>query len=184
MLAALAVVTTACARQPASAQADTGPASKLEIYRSPGKPGAPVALRYAVQGTPAVGKGLPVELTLIPNSRGSRLSVLITTDRGLNLQDPSQRFAYDTVVAGARFTHTVNVMPESEGLFYINVFVTLENEHGSLGRTFAVPIRVGEGKMPKAAPEGKTQTDPGGERVEVMPARESGGDGGGNRPMQ
>jgi hypothetical protein len=124
------------------------------------KGGAGVDLAYRLEGTPEVGKPLTVHIHMF--SRIDAQATLQAGD-GLQLVAPAQVMH---ALAGVRSEHTVTVVPQAEGRFYISVF---SNAQGRSSAS-AIAVQVGKGVV-QLKPSGKVQVMPSGERIISVPAQ-------------
>jgi transglutaminase-like putative cysteine protease len=134
-----------------------------------GKPGAAVALRYEFGGKPSAGAPTELELAFIPNAGVDSLEATLTGMEGITLAGPLTA-SFNDVESGKPYRHTVSVLPDHTGVFYITVTVNTQIAGSSLARTFAVPFVVGQApqqQKPEPARDAK------GEAIEPMPAQET-----------
>lgn len=149
-------------------------ADKPDVYRSPGKPGAPVDITYHVPQKAGVGESLDLGLQIQPRRAVDSMSVDVRTDAGLALDQPNRVFDYAQLKAGLSQRPGLRVIPQGEGMHYVTVTVT--TRVGNLNRASVVMIPVAVGNVTaKPMPAGKLkQTD--GQLLETLPAEESSGD--------
>jgi hypothetical protein len=68
------------------------------------------------------------------------------------------------------YMHTVSVLPDRGGVFYLSVVVTTQIGNSNLSRTYSIPLSVGTIPVQqKAAP----QTDASGEPIQPAKAQET-----------
>jgi hypothetical protein len=80
---------------------------------------------------------------------------------------------FPEVKSGEVYEHSLSLLPDHNGVFYITVAVTTRLGGASLGRTFSIPFVVGNSAVQeKPAAPAKDAT---GQPVEPMKAEESGG---------
>lgn len=115
-----------------------------------GKPGAPVTIDFEVPRDIIVGNLIDVNLTFRSTTPAGRLTVNLNTSDGLTLLSEARQY-FD--LAASTMTAVVRLQTERDGLYYLHVIVaeTDANENPLLGRSFAVPIQIGD-----APPEMKT----------------------------
>jgi len=161
---------------PGPAAADGDPAARSPKPRHPGtqhrtapmttapqKPGSSgVKLQYRVDAVPRVGQATPIVLQFDDVTDAEGATVRLSADRGLALQGDSTL----TLPAGKRTTATVTVVSESEGLAYLNVFIT----QGGASSAVSVPVQTGTGAPAlKSSGERKPQAD--GDSIITMPVK-------------
>lgn len=141
------------------------------------KPGAAVDIRYEILSKPAVGVPVVMEIVLVPSAGVDSLDAKIGGMDGITLAgDLSVRF--DKVEAGKPYRHTVSLLPDRTGIFYITVTATTQIHGQGLARTFSIPFAVGDVvAQQKAQPSTRQVTrDATGEAIESMPAQENRGE--------
>jgi hypothetical protein len=124
------------------------------------KGGSGVDIAYRIEGTPTVGSPLTIRLqTASPFNAQTTLRA----GEGLLLSEPDQVLQSQ---AGQRVEHTVTVVPQAEGRFYLNVFSVANNRGGAA----AIAVQVGKGAV-QLKQSGAVQVMPGGERIISVPAQ-------------
>ena len=136
---------------------------------SDGKPGAAVTIRYDFSGKPTAGAPTELQIAFIPNAGVDALEATLTGMEGITLAGPLTA-SFNEVESGRPYRHTVSVLPDHTGVFYITVSVNTQIAGSSLARTFSIPFVVGQ--VPQ---QQKTEParDAKGEAIETMPAQES-----------
>lgn len=141
---------------------------------SPGKPSAPITIDYEVLGKAIVG--LPVSINV--QVRGTRddlgpvsLSYSINDRSALRFQEGQVERREIPDLREARLEQ-LTVVPQREGRLYVNVSVEVETAGGSMIKSMAIPIQVGNSPEPSRN-DGEVIEGPDGERVQSMPAREN-----------
>lgn len=136
-----------------------------------GKPGAAVDIRYDIQARPEAGKPVEVEVALVPGPGVDAMEVTFAGMDGITLAGPLSA-SFPAVKAGEPYKHTLSLLPEHNGVFYITVAVSTQMGNSSLGRTFSIPFVVGTTPVQaKPAPA----KDAKGEAIQSMPAEETSG---------
>jgi hypothetical protein len=124
------------------------------------KIGNGVAIAYRFDGAPAVGKPLIVRISITSKTDAQ---VTASVREGLVLSNPKQVLLSK---AGLTTEHSVMVVPQAEGRFYLNL-LSLANGHGAAS---GIAIQVGN-KPAQMKTVGKVQVSPSGERVISVPAK-------------
>jgi hypothetical protein len=155
------------ATQPAASLDD--PMARMARAVGNGKPGAAVELRYDFSAKPAIGTPIDLQILLVPQAGVDSMDVVVGTMDGVTLSGPvSATFA--DVQPSKPYTHTVSVLPDRGGVFYLSVVITTQIGNSNLSRTYAIPLSVGTVPVQqKAAP----QTDASGEAIQPTKARET-----------
>jgi hypothetical protein len=124
------------------------------------KGGNGVALSYRIEGAAKVGSPLTV---VIEMNSPRAAQVTLRAPEELKLMTPGQVLQSQ---AGQRVQHTVTLVPQAEGRFYLNLFSVANNRAGAS----AIAVQVGA-KATLPAPAGKVQVTPSGERIISVPSQ-------------
>jgi hypothetical protein len=124
------------------------------------KGGSGVAMAYRIEGTPAMGSPLTIRVTMAASSDAQ---VTLRAGEGLVLNRPDQVLVS---AAGQSAEHTITVVPQAEGRFYLNLFSVAAGR----GSAMSIPVQVGKGAV-QLKPSGNVQVMPNGERVISVPAQ-------------
>jgi len=138
-----------------------------------GKPGAPVQLKYEVQGTPAAGVALPIEIAVMPTAAAPSMRVSFIATDGLLLSSETG-LEYSAAVADGVYRHTLTVTPRENGEYYLGVIVVMSMANGPEARTFNIPVLVGEAARAKTTAPSKSTAPPvdaTGQPVQSMPGQ-------------
>jgi hypothetical protein len=145
------------------------PVERMSQAVGNGKPGAAVLIRYDFGSKPAVGTPTELRLAFIPQAGVDSMEIVVSGMDGVTLSGPlSASFA--EVVPSKPYNHTVTVLPDRAGVFYLSVVATTQIGNQNLSRTFAIPFAVGS---PAAKQKAAPQTDASGEAVQPAKARET-----------
>lgn len=134
-----------------------------------GKPGAAVNIRYEFAGKPSVGTPTELDVALIPSVGVDSMAATLAGMDGITLAGNLQ-VSFSSVEAGKPYRHTVSVLPDRTGVFYISVAVTTQIAGSSIGRSFSIPFVVGQ---PRAQQKAAPPKDEEGEAIKPMPVQES-----------
>ena len=130
---------------------------------APQKPnGSGIVVRYRLDGTPLVGRAVPVELAL-ERVVGEDASVRFEADAGLRLAGGADPRA---LMAGRSAALTVDVVPGGEGTTYLHVFTT----QGGITSVASIPVSVGKGGAALPA-VGELKSTPDGDKIISMPVK-------------
>jgi hypothetical protein len=158
----------AAAAQPAQA-AVTDPLARMARAVGNGKPGAAVQIRYDFASKPAVGTPTELQIAFIPNAGVDAMDVVVSGMDGVTLAGTLSA-SFTDVEPSKPYMHTVSVLPDRGGTFYLTVVATTQIGNQNLSRTFSIPFVVGNvPAQQKAAP----QTDAAGEPIQPAKARET-----------
>ena len=164
---AAAAAAAKSAAQQAAALAD--PAARMARAVGNGKPGAAVDIRYEFSAKPTIGTPMELQIAFIPNAGVDSMEIVINGMDGVTLSGSlSANFA--EVEPATPYMHTLSVLPDRAGVFYLSVVATTQIGNSNLSRTFSIPFAVGNvPARQKAAP----QTDASGEPVQPAKAAET-----------
>jgi hypothetical protein len=149
-----------CSRDPASSAA-TGPAHSTAANRTPaadetvgavqlssGK--TPVALRFMIEGKPAVGSPVQVRLDFTATDPIARLAVRME-GTGLTVDANGAMAMLALPEAGGTVTHTVAVTPQVAGFSQLMVHA-LPPGDGAVEMVYAIPLMTDAAAQPAAPP--------------------------------
>ncbi|MFC5472651.1 hypothetical protein [Paraherbaspirillum soli] len=156
----LALATVACSAETSVKQATNTP------HKSAAKVGAPVTVELVSSGQTSKNAKLPLMLLFKTDQPNVPLHVEYRTDAGLSLITVGNAALVsnqDGVV-----TDTPNVRAAEDGVYQLNVFVTI----GDRTRAVSIPVTVGNAK-PVLKSAGKAIQTPKGENLTILPAQET-----------
>jgi hypothetical protein len=134
-----------------------------------GKPGAAVEIRYDFGSKPTVGAPTELQIAFIPHAGVDSMDINISGMEGVTVSGPLTA-SFTEVEPQKPYMHTLSVLPDRGGVFYLAVVVTTQIGDQNLSRTFSVPFVVGNvPAQQKPAP----QTDAAGEPVQPAKAKET-----------
>lgn len=183
-LSIVGLVLTACGSEPdpdaaaaTTAQAKAAPAdpmARMARAVGNGKPGAAVVIRYDFAAKPAVGTPTELQIAFIPQAGVDAMDIVVSGMDGVTLSGPVSA-SFTEVEPSKPYLHTVTVLPDRAGVFYLSVVATTQIGNSNLSRTFSIPFAVGNvPAQQKAAP----QTDAAGEPIQPAKAKETTRSGG------
>ncbi|HQS31890.1 MAG: hypothetical protein B7X59_02050 [Polaromonas sp. 39-63-203] len=120
-------------------------------------------INYTIMNSLVVGSVTQVRLTVQTATPGQPLTVTLTADPALRLEGQS---GTGPLPLDASAGYTLDVVPQREGLHYINVYL----RSGDMTEALAIPMQVGKTQtLPKSV---DVQTMPDGQRVKAIPAQQ------------
>jgi hypothetical protein len=143
--------------------------------RSPGKPTAPVSIRYDVVGNAVVGQPVAINLQVSTTVPDQAVTLHYrTNDSSAMLFPESQalRIEMNAAPDDSPRMQQVSVVPQREGRLFLNVSAEVQTENGMMFRSVAIPIQVGAGSRAPAV-NGEIRETADGEQVISMPASDS-----------
>jgi len=177
-LLAATILLTACQKdkqaamqQPLTADAAADKPLPNPGGTSPGKPQAPISMRYEIVGNPVVGQ--PVQINVMVSSPEGPVEVLYSiTDRSALVFQDGQVERIEIVDPSSDAGRQLSVIPQREGRLYVNVSAQVQTPSGPMIRSMSIPIKVGAAPA-KPTPNGEVVEGPDGEAVISMPAKET-----------
>lgn len=140
----------------------------------PNKPSAPISIAYTLPAKASVGETVEVTIEFSTLSDAEKLTLTLTGGNSLELVSPESEINYGTHSMNSVFSETFTVMPLSEGILYLNVFIAGTFNGNRMVRTGAVPIKVGSGNGDEMLKKlGRVTSDAEGQKIVIMPAQES-----------
>jgi len=137
-----------------------------------GKPVAPVSISYTVPEKADVGESITVTVSFKLLSDAEKVTLKLTPDKGMEITSGKTEVDYGDQLANSAFSESVTIVPHTEGVLYLNVFVTGTFGGRKMARTGAVPVYVGTDIRKMMKNSGKTVTDSTGKKIIIMPAEE------------
>jgi hypothetical protein len=110
-----------------------------------GKSSATIDLKFELLGRPVVGQPVDIDFALIPGHELDRVSAVFHAADGLELTQGEKTGAIDHPEVGVAVTHTVTIVPQRDGIFYLTAVVLADSPTDSLTRTFSIPVIAGAG---------------------------------------
>ncbi|MBS0366481.1 MAG: hypothetical protein JSR67_11745 [Proteobacteria bacterium] len=145
-----AATPAAAVRVPKKAQATQEVLSPYMVSAVPVvKPGAaplPVALKFELQSRPQPATPFEVDLAVVPQSATlARVSGKVEGQDGLTLIDGAEIAAVDKPGESAAIHHRVHVLPAHDGIFSLDVTLSVDSAGQTSSGSFAIPVIVGSG---------------------------------------
>ncbi len=137
-----------------------------------GKVAAPISISYTVPSEAAVGKKITVKVEFTTLSDVDELRLELTAGESLDLISGNTEAEYGNQPSNSTFSESITVMPITEGILYLNVFVSGIFEGKTMVRSGAVPINTGSDKSKMLKTPGFTTTDSEGQKVIIMEPKE------------
>jgi hypothetical protein len=109
------------------------------------KTGLPVEVKFALRQRPEVGQSAELDLLVIPSAPFDRVMTSFHAEQGLTLSDGAQPIVQDRPEPGVPIAHTLKIVAQQDGVFYVDATVLVDSGTESLARTFTVPVIAGTG---------------------------------------
>jgi hypothetical protein len=141
---------------------------------SPGKPTAPVELKFSLPAKPRLGTPLSIDIAVITTLSSDGMTLSAQASEGLEVDAGTSLANFPKSPSGTLYRHKLRVTPRAEGAFSVNVLVTtVVPGSGAQSRSFSIPLLVGGvAALDKPLPA-PTSTDSSGERISSSPAVET-----------
>jgi len=142
---------------------------------SPGKPSAPISMRYEILGNPIVGQPVAINVDVRSTSGSHPVTVQYSINDSSALVFQAGQVERLQVTADAEKSASqqqLAVIPQREGRLYVNVSAEIQTADGSMIKSMAIPIQVGSAPD-KPQINGELVEGPDGETVISMTAKEN-----------
>jgi hypothetical protein len=111
---------------------------------SPGRPTAPVDLKFNISAKPALGVPLGIDLAVFATGAIDSMTLSAQGGDGLEIDAATSLASFPKSAAGVLYRHKLRVTPRAEGAFYVSALVTtVVAGTGPQSRSFAIPLLVG-----------------------------------------
>lgn len=118
-----------------------------------GKSSGDLELKFELRGRPVVGESVDIDLALIPGPNLDRVYAVFQAADGLQLTQGGSTPAVEHPPAGVPISHTVTIVPQRDGIFYVSAVVLEDSPTQSVTRSFSIPVIAGSGISLPAASE-------------------------------
>lgn len=165
-----AVLLSACNKETGSVQLDH---AKQAVPKHTMKPHAPVKVSYSLESrVAAVNDTLAIDIVITAAADAEAMDAVVTSlNPNLAIVDADNRFSLGPQTPNQQNSIRVHVSPRAEGLFYVNVAVSLSQNGKTQSRSVAIPVQVGKANPAQSMkPAGVVESD-NGERIISVPAR-------------
>ncbi|MGD9340752.1 MAG: hypothetical protein PVG76_07445 [Chromatiales bacterium] len=144
--------------------------AKVAQQQIPGKPQAPVDIRYRFESEPAVGQPMTVTVFVTPLTVSEDLKADYRAKGMLGLSPMGSEWGSDELGRDS-LIYTLEVTPSSEGRALIQVIATIQIAGTLQNRVLSIPVQTGAaGAKPVARYSGKVSVGASGEAFVSMPA--------------
>lgn len=132
-----------------------GPTGMVAAVSASKAPGA-IDVRFRLSAKPTVGQPLDIELALTPTVELESLFARFRASDGLELTKGAETLHYDRPAVGTSLSHTVTVVPKSDGIFNVTATVLTDSAKDSIASTYTIPLIAGAGlpELPAAPVSG------------------------------
>ena len=136
----------------------------------PGKPQAPVDIRYRFEDSLAVGQPATVTVYVTPLTENEALSARYRAKGTIGLRPGHGEWGTDELGRDS-LIYTLQVTPNAEGRSVVQVIATIQVAGALQNRVLSIPVQTGAaGAKPVATYSGKVATTAAGQTVVSLPA--------------
>ena len=121
-----------------------GPAGMVSAVSASKAPGA-IDVRFRLSSKPTVGQPLDIELALTPTVELESVFARFRASDGLELTKGAETLHYDRPAVGTGLSHTVTVVPKSDGIFNVTATILTDSAKDSIASTYTIPLIAGTG---------------------------------------
>lgn len=119
-----------------------------------GKPAAPIRIDATEALTDGAGESTEVEVSFTLLRDAEDVALQVTPDEGMTIAGETS-LVYGAGERGDRYSETIMVRPETEGVFYVKVLASGTFEGTRMARAAAIPVRTSPDAKRDLTPEGR-----------------------------
>lgn len=116
-----------------------------------GKASPDIDLKFALKERPAVGEPVDIDVALIPGHELDQVYATFSATDGLEIRKGGTMPKVEHPEPGAPIPHTVTIVPQRDGIFYIRAIVLADSAANSVTHSFSIPVIAGAAASPPAA---------------------------------
>jgi hypothetical protein len=131
----------------ASARAAKKPADAAELALADmvnavasGKPSGDIELKFNLRARPTVGEPVDIDLAIITAQDLDRVYASFQAGEGLELTQGAKTPEIAHPAVGVPIAHTLTVVPQRAGVFYVSAAVLADSAQQSITRNFSIPL--------------------------------------------
>jgi hypothetical protein len=143
-----ATVGGAHATRPAVKKASAGSALDLRDMVSAvssGKASPEIDLKFALRERPVVGEPVDIDVAVIPGHDLDQIYATFSAADGLEVTQGGRMAQMEHPEAGAPISHTVTIVPQRDGIFFVTATVLADSPTNSVTHLFSIPVIAGAG---------------------------------------
>ncbi len=110
-----------------------------------GKTDVPVSVQFDLRQRPEVGQPAELDLLITPSAPLERVMTSFHAGEGLTLRGGSAPAVEDRPEPGVPIRHTLTIVAQQDGIFYVDATVLADLGTGTLAHTFTIPVIAGAG---------------------------------------
>ena len=112
---------------------------------SSGKAPTDVDLKFAVRERPAVGEPVDIDIALVPSHDLDQVYATFVATDGLEISKGGTMRHVEHPEPGAPITHSLTIIPQRDGIFFISATVLADSSANSVTHGFSIPVIAGTG---------------------------------------
>lgn len=127
------------------APASSDPVAQMVAAVPSGGPASLVDLRFELTSRPVAGRPVDLAVAVLPvvdNMRGFR--VVFESNDLVEVRGGGEFVSGGPPRRGSAYLHTISVLPRRDGVAYLSAVVLVDQDGVSVGRSFAIPLIVGD----------------------------------------
>jgi len=118
---------------------------------SSGKGPTEIDLKFALRERPVVGEPVDIDVAVIPGRELDQVSATFNAPDGLEVTSGGKMPQTEHPEPGAPISHTVTILPQRDGIFYVSATVLADSPTNSITHVFSIPVIAGAGISAPAA---------------------------------
>jgi hypothetical protein len=112
---------------------------------SSGKASAEIDLKFALRERPVVGEPVDIDVALIPGHDLDQIYATFSAADGLEVTKGGRMPQLEHPEAGAPISHTVTIVAQRDGIFFVSATVLADSPTNSVTHLFSIPVIAGAG---------------------------------------
>ena len=117
-----------------------------------GKPSGDIELKFDLRARPVVGEPVDIDVAIITAQDLDRVYANFQAGEGLELTKGAKTAEIAHPAVGVPISHTLTVVPQHEGVFYVSAVVLADSATQSVTRGYSIPLIAAAGTADPAAP--------------------------------
>jgi hypothetical protein len=112
---------------------------------SAGKAQTEIDLKFALRERPLVGEPVDIDVALVPGHDLDQVYATFSATDGLEITKGGRTPQIEHPEPGAPITHTVTIVPQRDGIFFLSATVLADSPTSSVSHLFSIPVIAGAG---------------------------------------
>jgi hypothetical protein len=115
---------------------------------SAGKSSSVISVHFALQATPTINQGLPIDIAIVPHEKFGAVRAHFDGQEDLPVTSGEEFGPAREPAKDKALVHQLVLLPRREGVFVITMSVDSEDTHGSTTRIYSIPVIVAAAAAP------------------------------------